>query len=510
MVKKLALFAFVLYLNTLSCFAQPGTFDASFGIDGKMNDELGTAQFLLDLALQPDGKIVGVGQLNFNSENNEFFVVRYNSDGSKDTEFGIAGLNTTLFGVSSGANTVALQSDGKIVVAGFTSSQHITNGITTSYKIMAVRYNSDGTLDTTFNTTGIFTFANEWTGYIKDIAIQEDGKIVMAGSMGDRPVLVRLNEDGTLDTSFAETGYTNNLPVGGWGTPGIYNKLKICSDGSIVAAGRLGIDMLLSKYNSDGTLYATFGNQGVVMVAGLPNTALANGLTITSNDDILLSGEVYNGDLSDGVVAKFNENGVLVTDFADNGFLITNLGTGMSMSGIEVAMSNNKIVVGYLSGTIYNYDFTIAAYHLNGNADTSFGTNGSTTFFFDDPVRHDYLRSMIVQPDGKILVGGRSWGGISIGRLYGVSDETADVSKINKNKFILYPNPVKKGFNIQATNIYSTKQIQIFNILGVRVHEQEFIGSNAHIESGNLPAGIYTAIIKHSGGTDVLKFTVIN
>jgi len=157
--------------------------------------------------------------------------VRYNANGSLDTSFGTGGIVTTPIGNSNDASALGIQSDGKIVVAGGSS-----NG--SNYDFALVRYNTNGSLDTSFGTGGIVnTPVGSSNDYARTLGIQSDGKIVAAGdsSNGSKNdfALVRYNANGSLDTSFG-TGGIVTTPVGSSG--GAY-ALAIQSDGKIVAAG---------------------------------------------------------------------------------------------------------------------------------------------------------------------------------------------------------------------------------------------------------------------------------
>jgi len=175
-----------------------GTTDASFDGDGLVRTAIGsTNDIASSIVLQPDGKLVVAGG-TFNGSDYDFAVVRYNSNGSLDTSFNGTGKVTTAIGSGNDSvNNIILQPDGKLVVAG--SSY---NGSCDVFAI--VRYNSNGTLDTSFNSTGIITTAiGNGNAWIRRMALQPDEKIVAAGPgiNGSNYTfsLARYNGDGTLD-----------------------------------------------------------------------------------------------------------------------------------------------------------------------------------------------------------------------------------------------------------------------------------------------------------------------
>lgn len=220
----------------------PGDLDPTFGnggivitgrgFDPQLDDSFGTA-------IQSDGKIVVVGEGSAGSFNWDFAIVRYNPDGSLDGSFGGRGfVITQLSAEYDGASAVAIQADGKIVVAG---SRY--DGIGGS-SFAVVRYLPNGSLDPSFNSTGVvIASGNSIAEYPSSVVIQADGKIVVAGgNLSADFVLIRLNPNGSLDTGFNGTGKVTTLT-------GISRAASVVSqaDGKLVAAGR----NTLVRYNTD-------------------------------------------------------------------------------------------------------------------------------------------------------------------------------------------------------------------------------------------------------------------
>src|ERR1035437_4224281 len=174
-MKPTLIFSLFLFLSSHFLFAQDGALDLTFNSTGKVTTSFGSGyDFGKSVAIQSDGKIVVAG-VSFNGSNNDISVVRYNSDGTLDNGFGSVGKVTTSIGSFNDAGySVAIQSDGKIVVAGVSSNGNNND-------IAVVRYNSDGTLDSGFGTGGKVTTViggSDDAGY--SVAIQSDGKIVVA------------------------------------------------------------------------------------------------------------------------------------------------------------------------------------------------------------------------------------------------------------------------------------------------------------------------------------------
>jgi len=173
---KIVLLAYTLLLSIAVSFAQDGSLDLSFSTDGRVVVSIGTFDGQASaIAVQSDGKILVAGH-SHNNSNYDFALVRFNSDGTLDNSFGSAGVVTTAIGTGDDkARAIALQSDGKIVVAGYSYTGSID-------AIAVARYNSNGSLDNTFDGNGMLTTSQGvYNEYAQGVAIQGDGKIVVTG-----------------------------------------------------------------------------------------------------------------------------------------------------------------------------------------------------------------------------------------------------------------------------------------------------------------------------------------
>ena len=214
-----------------------GALDLPFGADGMVTTPIGPGgDFASSMAIQADGKIVAAGY-SWNGSDYDFALVRYNADGSLDTNFDGDGKLATDFGSSNDAAiSVAIQADGKIVAGGYSQ-----NAITSDFAL--ARYNADGSLDTSFDSDGMLTtnFGSSNDAAIS-VAIQADGKIVAAGHsyIGGNGyfALTRYNPDGSLDTSFDGDGM---LTTDFGSSDDVAYSVAIQADGKIVVAGSSNI-----------------------------------------------------------------------------------------------------------------------------------------------------------------------------------------------------------------------------------------------------------------------------
>ncbi|MDQ4121750.1 MAG: delta-60 repeat domain-containing protein [Acidobacteriota bacterium] len=238
---KFLLFAIFCFGTGAEILAANGDLDLTFDGDGIVITDNNAASFenIVDLAVQPDGKIIAVG-VSFSSMGSTV-VVRYNLDGSLDSTFGNAGKT---FIQSANPRSLALQSDGKIVIAG---SQVVgTTGESPLNDFFVGRLNPNGSLDTTFNGTGTLVLsvrAGNNDDVARSVKIQPDGKIVLGGTstpdftfISPEYAIVRLNPTGTLDTSFDGDGKVFTRFPGNHNNV-LFGALAIQTDGKIVATG---------------------------------------------------------------------------------------------------------------------------------------------------------------------------------------------------------------------------------------------------------------------------------
>jgi uncharacterized delta-60 repeat protein len=321
---------------------------------------------------QPDGRLVAVGYARHPERAHDTFAVaRYNSDGSLDTSFGEGGGVITAVDAQTGAGrndiarAVALDRNGRIVVVGETGG---------AFKdIAVVRYNPDGTLDTSFGDGGGVVTDLGGNDGANAVAVQLDGRIVVGGS-GWRQgsgaedfVVVRYNPDGTLDASFGAGGVATTDFRGGSDRG---ESLVVEPDGRIVVGGvaQLGggcspracerYGLAVARYTSDGRPDASFGDGGKVALE-LLTSAGGYGLTRLADGHLALAGHLGNEDFG---VALFRSNGALETGFGESGILRTSFGTGTDRAVAAGALSDGAFLVGGVATVGNGWSFALARY----------------------------------------------------------------------------------------------------------------------------------------------------
>jgi uncharacterized delta-60 repeat protein len=366
-----------------------------------------------NLALQSDGKMLVAGN-SYNGGGTDFSLIRLNANGTLDTSF--SGDGKAIFDVADSTDHgtgLTIQSDGKIIVAG--SSYYSSSGT----DVGLIRLNADGTLDTTFSGDGKVTFdigGGDDLGH--SVKVQADGKIIVAGdshfSAGPSIdfSLIRLNADGTLDTTFSSDGKAS-FDVGGFVDLG--QSLMLQSDGKILVAGssynssdQSSSDFSLIRLKADGTLDTSFSGDGkATFDLGGDQAGYGYSLQLQADGKILVAGST--GDsygasavTSDFSVIRLNANGTLDTTFGGDGKVTVDIGGAGDQARSLTVQSDGKILV---IGTSYYSDFSIVRLNVDGTLDTTFSGDGKATF---DGRGHDSGYSVSVQADGKILFAGTS------------------------------------------------------------------------------------------------------
>ena len=291
--------------------------DSSFGTAGLASIDItptpttgSTTKFARDIALQADGKILVAGE-DWSNGRNRFALVRFDQAGNVDSSFSQDGFVTEGFGFDSAlGESLIVQADGKIVVAGTAF-----NGVATDFAI--ARYNPDGTLDAGFDADGLLTTSFGIHGaHAYAIAQQADAKLVLAGSYWNGLdldfALARYNLDGSLDSGFGSNGRVY-LPIGA-GHDGA-QALAIAADGKILVAGYSGSDAVLVRLNADGSLDTGFGHLGIASAALGAQSSNATGVAVQADGRILLAGTRSNGNTIDFSLLRFNVDGSLDTSF---------------------------------------------------------------------------------------------------------------------------------------------------------------------------------------------------
>jgi len=342
-------------------FNADGTLDTSFGQGGMATADLGSpfdAAYAMDV--QTNGKIVVVGQTDDGTSYN-FGMVRFNGDGSLDSGFGVNGVVTTDFAANYDiAYGVVVHASGKITVAGTATDENY------HFRFGLAQYNSNGSLDDTFGANGqVMTAFGDHDTEAYTIMKGGGGSFVVGGYAYDFDsgttdvAMAKYNSDGSLDASFGAGGMVvSNLGM----DDETIRALSMDGDGNILAAGNGGGDFLVARYSSSGVIDSSFGNGGKVFVDFVGGYDVAHAVAV-SGDKILVAGMAdMMGDMNIGVVS-LNANGSANSDFGNNGVLSLDLGSwDDEATGMAVENNGNLLLGGFMVNPNGDYDYVVAHY----------------------------------------------------------------------------------------------------------------------------------------------------
>jgi uncharacterized delta-60 repeat protein len=384
----------------------------------------GTFEAAYAMAVQPDGKIVAVGfSTPAVGPSSDFALVRYESTGRIDRSFGDNGRVLTDFsgtGSTDQAFAVAIDSGGKIVVAGYSSSA-------AGVDFAVARYNSDGTLDTSFNSTGKVLTNFGGVDTATAVAIDSDHRIVVAGSSNAGGnhltydfAVARYDSDGMLDETFNKTGLV--LTDFGKGSGDFATSAVIQSDGNIVVGGLsdasgMSYDFALARYNGGN---GSLDRKVLTDFSGSGSIDRLEALAIQSDGNIVAVGDSIGLSIAEGrptfAVARYKveKNGTLGLDTAFNatGKVFTGFESGNATAQAVAIQSDGRIVVaGWLDdGNREGPDFALARYNTDGTPDLTFNSTAEvvSNVVVTNVGGFDVAYGVGIQPDGKIVAAGFS------------------------------------------------------------------------------------------------------
>ena len=413
------IFANLLVLCTLTVIDAQPELDITFNGTGMASANfLGGVDTGYGAVVQPDNKIVVAGIYADNGSifHTHFGLVRFNADGTLDTTYGVGGKVMTVFdpsGVYEGARAIAIQPDGKVLAAGFVSLQPPGPG----YFAIA-RYNTDGTLDTSFGVGGktsaaVVNHINE----LLAITVAPDGMIAASGYYFGglqcyEAAVVKLNPNGSRDFFFGSSGTTTYQMGFNLGDTNMPNSVAIQPDGKVVTGGGYRTssassnqtDIVFFRFNANGSRDMSFGSFGKLVISGPLNESIG-AIKLLPDGKIMAAG----GSAGSFLLMRINANGTVDNSFDGDGRVTTSLNGGDFANSIFIRPDGKMIVSGNANGA-----FGVAAYNADGSLDTSFSGDGKMIFWGGQIGGN----SLSVDSLGRVVVGGAAGTGFGAARLY--------------------------------------------------------------------------------------------
>ena len=514
----------LLFAGTYASNAQPLYLDNMYGSNGSaINQVAGWNKIAHDIVQQQDGKIIAVGtEYEMNNDMYYFSLIsRFRPNGEIDSSFGTNGSVRLVTGNKNAVEAVAIDATGKIYLAG---NEYLVQGSAPNVQFVTLPFvaklNADGTKDNSFGTAGVSKLqlpSMYGEQSLAAIAVLPNNKILVGGTVGAselRMVLVSLNIDGSYNNSFGNAG------VGQYTMEANSNSslwdMAIQTDGKILIAGTSESATLADPGNrvfamarilSNGMIDNSFGVQGKVLTKVSPNSSfvedMAHKVLVQPDGKICLAGTSSNA----LAIARYLIDGSSDLSFGMNGHIRHQ----QHPSATGFVSHNGKL---YTCGSIQSdsgsLDITISAFNDNGSPDLTLAPDG---MLVTNVYNRNYTHSMLVQGDGKIVTAGSfsdydNHTGLLLTR-FTLNNPTGLKNKTEHDIEVqVYPNPVNDHLTLSFTNLSLTApvNIEIVSPSGITVLNTKMNGEKIVIPVSHLVQGIYLLRIYNEFGTKTLKF----
>ena len=400
--------------SILSSFSNSSAFVIRFNRDGSVDKGFGLNGFVrfddamvFDIAVQPDGKLIIVGAVSVGFQIPGILITRLNSNGSRDTSFGTNGYVTTDIGSDSVGTAVALQQDGKIIIGGY----HGRN----NSDLLVVRLNFDGSPDPTFGDNGFSTYDLGADDYLNAIAVQADGRITAVGSTGQYSrdlLIVRFNSNGSFDNAFGNSGifiFDSGTSDAGSDIILQQNGQIIVTGGSETSNGSNDYKALIIRLNSNGTFDRRFGTGGIATFHYGGLMAIVCGASIQPDGKIVIATFKHSPDWqkADIFITRLNTDGTVDKGFGSDGIAVFADGYIEGLRNVKLLSDGKLLIVGKQLDTTGN-TILMLRYDNNGKLDNSFSDDGIVRYIVRTGTE-DHGKTTAVQSDGKIIIAGVSF-----------------------------------------------------------------------------------------------------
>lgn len=498
------MFSIFMQLEILN--AQPGTPDMSFGDNGHVLTLISLGSKSYTSALQSDGKIIAAGMAINNGPGGGFeydwALARYNTDGTLDSTFAYGGLIVPVkYGLP---NSIGISTDGKIIVAGHTNDNFLP---------AIAKFNENGSFDTSFANGDLLLPDN--IEFLTTIELQTDNKLIVLGVTIDSMQisinkLIRYNVNGSIDSTFGTNGIViiNFDNESSW-----YGTLAEQPDGRILVGGQVynGInnyDFAVARFNSNGTIDSTFNDIGIVISDINHTDNLVKSIIVQADEKIEFTGINFDGVLHGYAMARYNIDGSLDVNFGDNGFVITPENSILSYTWDIVVQSDGRMFVAGGATNGNGQDFALLCYNSDGFLDTTFASTGIA--INNAGALDGEATSIILQPDGKVLAIGYIGDKFALVRYFTSLNTAIPDLAIEQNSLFFYPNPIAQNgvvqYFLQRTQEVSIDLIDMQGkvVYSLMSHEIQLKGKHelTVIFPEMLEPGMYLISVSSKSGDD--------
>ena len=382
-------------------YSQDGILDSSFGSQSNGTEIIqlgGRSSAVNDIITGPNGIIYMAGFSTGKDKFTDVACAAYNQEGVLQTSFGNKGKITTAIGTYNDMiNAIVMQSDGKLVAAGYSADGFVVRAV-------LMRLNSNGSLDSTFGSAGTILNTEALKSGFNTVALQSDGKILAAGYSYESSVnnfyIARYTTAGVLDDTFGQAGLVTTIFDK---RNSVIRDIKIASDGTIIAGGFTTDNMgfthsVIAAYTPNGNLNKQFGTNGIVKAAVSKHDDKINMMNIQSDGKIIVVGFTTNlsTTFTDCMMMRFMPDGLLDGTFGNKGLVITSFGPhDYQMSDVILQANGKIVVVGYNYNESY-YKSVLLRYEINGNLDMNFGS--AVAVVQSTTVEHSPVPSTVTSP----------------------------------------------------------------------------------------------------------------
>ncbi|KFF03588.1 T9SS type A sorting domain-containing protein [Chryseobacterium luteum] len=508
-----------------SLFSNAQTLDTTFGTNGfnftnpsTVFDKSG------DFLIEADNSMIVLGNVGPGSKR---AIYKVDANGNLDTSFGTGGVQITQ-NQSSQYKIIKLSS-GKYLTIG-------SVGHTNNQNFFIERFNTNGTLDTTFGIEGGLAVNMGYPANVETIDVAfsavelSDGKIIVCGGAEygypkRRSCLLKLNQDGSADTTFGTNGklyFTINTGVSQERVNAL--SILIANNKLIVAGiGRINDttdnvngpgDIYVVRLNMNGTIDTTFGTNGK-LIFNLGNPFEFGNMIQDPNGNFYIAGSAFNNGIRDSWVAKINSEGQFINSFGTAGIVkrkVVNIPNVTSEVPNSILLGNNGIYVGgtfYFTGSYLDYDWMfLTKFNFDGTPDLSFGTNGLFRLPTSNSVRR--LSAMKFDSNKKILISGDSTHDdrqFALARIT-INNESLSTGEVaGKTELSFYPNPVTDFLYIDLNSESTPENLSLYSMDGKLIKPLEYIrqGDKLKVDLQNYVSGTYLIHIKYDKKDQTLK-----